>query len=107
MLSAYIVTLSLTLFDRVQKLHRTFPLFSIFDEMLYAFDHLAKYFVEQSHSFLHPRFLLYPCDGAIGHVEMFDEMFDAFDHPRSNIKKFWLFFQLQCSVKCSASLTGV
>ena len=51
-------------------------------------------------------FLLYPCDGAIGHVEMFDEMFGAFDHPRSNFEKFWLFFQLQCSVKCSARLTG-
>ena len=37
--------------------------------------------------------LLYSCDGAIGHVKMFDEMFGAFDHPRSNIAKFWLFFQ--------------
>ena len=35
---------------------------------------------------------------------MFDEMFGAFDHPRSNIERFWLFFQLQCSVKCSVCL---
>ena len=49
--------------------------------------------------------LLYSCDGAIGHVKMFDEMFGAFDHPRSNIAKFWLFFQFQYSVKCSARLT--
>ena len=35
--------------------------------------------------------LLYPCHGVIGHVEMFDEMFGAFDHPPSNIGKFWFF----------------
>ena len=27
----------------------------MFGEMLYAFDHIAKHFVEQSNSFLHPR----------------------------------------------------
>ena len=44
----------LTLFDGVQKLHQSFPLFSMFGEMLYAFDHPDKHFVKQSHSFLHP-----------------------------------------------------
>ena len=66
-----------TLFDGVQKLHRTFPLFSMFGEMLYAFDHLAEHFFEQSHSFLHPRMRT---------IELCV--------PRS-----------QCSMKCSVHLT--
>ena len=40
-----------TLFDGVKEHHRTFQLFLMFGEMLYAFDHLAKHFIEQSNSF--------------------------------------------------------
>ena len=64
----------------------------MFGEMLFAFDHLPNISSNNLIIFTSTCSLLYPYDGAIGHVEMLGEMFGAFDHPRSNLEEFFASF---------------